>query len=169
MKRLLKLLLSRIGMVSLGILLQLFVLLASLLWFKDYKPVITTLSTILSWLLILYVLSLPENPAYKMAWIIPILGFPVLGLSLYLLFGGSRLSKRLRRKMGDIDKTLEETMVQNETVMEALRQDDPGAAVQARSIRTRRRITMILASAFSPRFLQAWSGLKKPSIWNTSS
>lgn len=132
MKRLLKLLLSRIGMVSLGILLQLFVLLASLLWFKDYKPVITTLSTILSWLLILYVLSLPENPAYKMAWIIPILGFPVLGLSLYLLFGGSRLSKRLRRKMGDIDKTLEETMVQNETVMEALRQDDPGAAVQAR-------------------------------------
>ncbi len=132
MKGFLKRLLSRIGMVSLGILLQFFVLFVSLIWFRDYEPVINTVSMVLSWLLILYVLSLPGNPAYKMAWIILILGLPVLGLSLYLLFGGSRLSKRLRRKMGNIDKTLEDTMTQNETVMVKLRQNDPGAAVQAR-------------------------------------
>lgn len=132
MKGFLKRLLSRIGMVSLGILLQFFVLFGSLIWFRDYEPVINTVSMVLSWLLVLYVLSLPGNPAYKTAWIILILGFPVLGLSLYLLFGGSRLSKRLRRKMGAIDKTLEDTMTQNETVMGELRHDDPGAAVQAR-------------------------------------
>ena len=127
-----KLLLSRVGMVSVGILAQLFVICGSVFWFRDYAPVIKTVINVLSWLLVLYVLSLPENPAYKIAWIIPILGFPAFGLTLYLMFGGSRLSKRLRRKMGDIDKTLEDTMTQNETVMDELRQDDPGAAVQAR-------------------------------------
>ena len=132
MKGFLKLLLSRVGMVSLGILLQFFVLFGSLIWFREYEPVISTVGMVFSWLLTIYVLSLPGNPAYKTAWIILILGFPVLGLTIYLLFGGSRLSKRLRRKMGDIDKTLAETMVQNEAVMDELRRDDPGAAVQAR-------------------------------------
>ena len=127
-----KLLLSRVGMVSVGILAQIFVICGSVFWFGDYAPVIKTVINVMSWLLVLYVLSLPENPAYKIAWIIPILGFPAFGLTLYLMFGGSRLSKRLRRKMGDIDMTLHDTMIQNEAVMELLRQDDPGAAVQAR-------------------------------------
>ncbi len=132
MRGFIKLLLSRVGMVSVGILAQIFVICGSVFWFRDYAPVIKTVINVLSWLLVLYVLSLPENPAYKVAWIIPILGFPAFGLTLYLMFGGSRLSKRLRRKMGDIDKTLHDTMNQNETVMDLLRQDDPGAAVQAR-------------------------------------
>ena len=132
MKSFLKLLLSRVGMVSLGIILQIFVIFGSLIWFREYEPVINTVSMIISWLLVLYVLSLPGNPAYKMAWIILILGLPVLGLTLYLLFGGSRLSKRLRRKMGDIDKAFEETMTQNEAVMNRLRALDPCAGVQAR-------------------------------------
>ena len=132
MKAYLKLFLSRVGMVSLGILLQCFVLVASLIWFREYEPVINTVSMILSWMLVLYVLALPGNPAYKTAWIILILGLPVLGLTLYLLFGGSRLSKRLRRKMGDIDKNFEETMTQNDAVMKQLRTLDPCAGVQAR-------------------------------------
>ena len=132
MKAFLKLLFSRVGMVSLGILLQLTVLFASLWWFRDYAPAINIVSAVISWLLVLYVLSQTGNPAYKTAWIILILGFPIFGLTLYLFFGGSRLSKRLRRKMGGIDKTLEATMRQDETVMDALQWHDPGAAVQAR-------------------------------------
>ena len=132
MKGFLKLLFSRVGMVSLGILLQLIVLLASLWWFRDYAPVINTVSTVLSWVLVLWLLSRTGNPAYKMAWIILILGFPVLGLTLFLIFGGNRLSKRLRRKMGGIDRTLIEYMNQDEEVMDELRELDAGAAVEAR-------------------------------------
>ena len=132
MKGFLKLLLSRAGMVSIGILIQLFMLFASLGWFREYEPIIETVGMVICWLLVLYVLSLPENPAYKTAWIILLLGLPIFGLTLFLLFGGNRLSKRLRRKMGDIDKTLEDTMVQNEAVMARLRELDPGASVQAR-------------------------------------
>ncbi|MBR4702193.1 MAG: cardiolipin synthase [Oscillospiraceae bacterium] len=132
MKGFLKLLFSRVGMVSLGILLQLIVLVASLLWFRDYAPVINVVSAVLSWGFVLYLIAGKSNPAYKLAWIILILGFPVLGVSLYLIFGGNRLSKRLRRKMEDIDRTLAESLQQEETVLEALRQTDPDAAIQSR-------------------------------------
>ena len=101
MKGFLKLLLSRVGMVSLGILLQFFVLFGSLIWFREYEPVISTVGMVFSWLLTIYVLSLPGNPAYKTAWIILILGFPVLGLTLYLLFGAFSLPFKERAMRQD--------------------------------------------------------------------
>ena len=132
MKSFLKTVFSRVGMVSIGILLQLLVLLASLLWFREYAPVINTLSAILSWGFVLYLVAQNGNPAYKMAWIILILGFPVLGATLYLIFGGNRLSPRLRRKMQEIDRTLADHLTQDEAVIEAMRSADPDAVVMAR-------------------------------------
>ena len=132
MKGFLKLLFSRVGMVSMGILLQMAVLLASLWWFRDFAPVINVVSAVLSWALVLWLISGRSNPAYKLAWIILILGLPVFGLFLYAIFGGNRLSNRLRRKMDVIDRTLAESMTQDESVLEDLQRSDPGAAVQAR-------------------------------------
>ncbi len=132
MKGFFKLLFQRVGLVAVGILLQLAALLAMLLWFRDLEPVLTAAMTALSWLLVLYVLADRCNPAYKMAWIILILGLPVLGMFLYVIFGGNRLSKRLKRKMSSMDQTIRRELTQDETVMDALEWHDPGAAVQAR-------------------------------------
>ena len=132
MKAFLKTVFSRVGMVSIGILLQLLVLLASLLWFREYAPVINTLSAILSWAFVLYLVAQNGNPAYKLAWIILILGFPVLGATLYLIFGGNKLSPRLRRKMQEIDSTLAAHLHQDPSVLEALEAADPDALVMAR-------------------------------------
>ena len=131
MKSFIKLLFSRVGMVSLGILLQLIVVTASVWWFRDYAPIINVVSGILAWAFVLYLVSDTGNPAYKTAWIILILGFPVLGVTMYLIFGGNRLSKRLRRKMREIDRAMEGSAEQDETVIGQLRELDPGAAVQA--------------------------------------
>ena len=131
MKGFLKLLFSRVGMVSLGILLQLIVVAASVWWFRDYAPIINVVSGVLAWGFVLYLVSETGNPAYKMAWIILILGFPVLGVTMYLIFGGNRLSKRLRRKMRVIDRAVEGSAEQDEAVIRQLRELEPGAAVQA--------------------------------------
>lgn len=131
MKGFFKLLFSRVGMVSLGILLQLAAVAASVWWFRDYAPFINIVGAILAWGFVLYLLSETGNPAYKLAWIILILGFPVLGVTMYLIFGGNRLSKRLRRKMRSIDRTMEGAVEQDGDVIDALRCEDAGAAVQA--------------------------------------
>ena len=132
MKGFLKLLFSRVGIVSLGILLQLAALMASLWWFQDYAPVLNVISAVLSWILVLRLLSVPGNPAYKMAWIILVLGLPVFGIFLYAIFGGNRLSKRLRRKMAAIDRTMAQSVTQDPAVLEELTAADAGAAVQAK-------------------------------------
>ena len=168
MKGFLKLLFSRVGMVSLGILLQLIVLVASLLWFRDYAPVINVVSAVLSWGFVLYLIAGKSNPDYKLAWIILILGFPVLGVSLYLIFGGNRLSKRLRRKMEDIDRTLAESLQQEETVLEALRQR-AGICPTRSTVpcgRTRKPNISIPVRLPLPGCWRTWPGPGGPFIWN---
>lgn len=47
---------------------------------------------VLSWAVVIYIISCGVNPSYKIAWIVLILAFPVAGLTIYLLFGGNKIS-----------------------------------------------------------------------------
>ena len=48
-----------------------------------------------------------------------------------MIFGGNRLSKRLKKKMSGMERTLQTHLQQDEAVMDALRWHEPDAAVQA--------------------------------------
>ncbi len=61
-------------------------------------------SVLLSLLLTLRIINNKSNPAFKIAWLIPILLFPVLGGLVYLVFGSDRTGKYIRNKMGRIEK-----------------------------------------------------------------
>ena len=131
MKGFFRLLFHRVGLVAVGIILQLAVLFAMLRYFWDVAPILDVGMTVLAWALVLYILSDRSNPAYKLAWIILIIGFPVFGVFLYVIFGGNRLSKRLKKKMSGMERTLQTHLQQDEAVMDALRWHEPDAAVQA--------------------------------------
>ena len=57
----------------------------------------------LSWVVVIYIISCRVNPSYKIAWIVLILAFPVAGLTIYLLFGGNKISSYEHRKMQSIE------------------------------------------------------------------
>ncbi|NMA69289.1 MAG: cardiolipin synthase, partial [Desulfitobacterium sp.] len=90
--------------------------------------------TILSIVALLTILNSKSNPAYKIAWIIPILLFPIFGGLFYLMFGRNKLSKRQKRKMKKIDEKMEQVLVQDPQVMEELAEENLGAANLARYI-----------------------------------
>lgn len=46
----------------------------------------------------MYIYNKPGDLSYRVAWIIPILFVPVVGLILYLLWGGDTQRKRLQRQ-----------------------------------------------------------------------
>lgn len=50
----------------------------------------------------LWILSSRENPAYKLAWMVPILIFPVFGALFYLFWGTDRLARKMRRTLDDM-------------------------------------------------------------------
>lgn len=110
MTRLMKLLTHRAFLVTVSIAVQLAVLLVMLLRFNEYYQQFHLICSGLSMLIVIWIVGNQSNPAYKIAWIIPIMLFPIFGWILYLLFGGNRLSGRTRKKMEIISRVMEEEL-----------------------------------------------------------
>ncbi len=106
MKKLMKLLFHRCVVVAIGLLLQLFVIVATILGFNEYFMEFYWVCIAFSVLAVLWIIGSKSNPAYKIAWIIPILVFPIFGGLFYLLFGGSHLGKRTKAKMSSLNREM---------------------------------------------------------------
>ena len=114
----------RIVMTALIILIQ-------IAWFLYYLMELTTYSvwisvgfTILSILVILHIISKDENPAYKIAWIIPILLAPLFGGLLYLCFGDKKPAKFMTRKLDLEYEVTKPLKCQDKKTEAALRAED---------------------------------------------
>lgn len=84
-KRILKAMLSRGSIVIILLALQV-VYFAFAVWrLSVYFQYISWALTVLSIVLVLYIISLDDNPAFKLAWCIAILVFPLFGGLLYIL------------------------------------------------------------------------------------
>ena len=132
MRNFLKLVFNRVVIVSLSILLQIIVLLACVIWLKDYRSWINVALSVLSWATVIYIMSDRRNPSYKIAWIVLILAFPVAGITIYLLFGGNKASSRENRKMKRISRETLSSLPQDESVMRALMARPDAACNHAR-------------------------------------
>ena len=131
MKKIGKVLFHRVVLVSLFILLQLVVMLAMVSWLSEYRQWVHVLLTVLSVVVIIYLMYDRTNPSYKIAWIFLILAFPVAGICIYLTFGGRRLSRPVRQRMQLADDIIRENLWQEKITMESLRSVSDPAAVQA--------------------------------------
>ena len=89
-KKLFQLLFHRVVLVGLAILAQLAILLVMLLRFQEYFVYFYAISITVSVAAVLYIINNRSNPAYKIAWIIPILLVPVVGGLMYFALGGGR-------------------------------------------------------------------------------
>lgn len=106
MQKLVSLLFHRVGIVAAALLAQIALWVVMTGWFSQYFKYFYWFCLIVSFLVLLWILENQSDPAYKIAWIIPILVFPVFGGALYLLLGGSRLSRREIRKMQHIERKM---------------------------------------------------------------
>lgn len=97
--RFIKFMFSRFVIVGIILLIQIGWFLFFLVELTNYSTIINTCFMILSVFAILWIVNKKDNPAYKLAWIIPILLFPILGGFLYMSFGNKKPSKKLRKKL----------------------------------------------------------------------
>ena len=101
---------------------------------KYYFTVISVITRIASLLVVLRLYWKQTNAAKKMPWMILIMTFPVLGLSLYFLMGRSELTKNKRQRFEEIDAELFEKLEQDPAIQERLEKTDTGVANQTRYI-----------------------------------
>ena len=106
MKKMVSLLFHRGVMVGIFIFIQVVVLVVMLLGFNTYFLPIYVFCPALSVFAVFWIVGRQSDPGYKIAWIVPILLFPIFGGLFYLMFGGNRLSRRTRRKMEIVDRQM---------------------------------------------------------------
>jgi len=134
MRRLLKNLFSRVVIFGLAILVQLFILILIIWHFSNYFAVFYGIFALISLIAVMIIVNSRTNPAYKIAWIIPIMLFPIFGGLFYLMFGGNKTSRRSKRKMELISQKTTEALGQNQDILDQLDKVNQGAANQARYI-----------------------------------
>ena len=78
--------------------------------------------------LVLYIVNQTVNPAFKMAWILPVFIFPVFGALFYVFVKVQPLSSLLNRRLLKLEEETRPYAIQEEPVMEKLRQEHPHAA-----------------------------------------
>ena len=132
MRNLPKLLFQRVVVVSLAILLQILFVIAGMDWLREYWHWMKTAMDVVKWVAVLTIMTGRSNPSYKMAWIILILAFPVAGITIYLLFGGNRISNRENRRMNRVEVMVAQHLRQEKSVMQALEREDIPAWNHAR-------------------------------------
>ena len=106
MKKLASIFFHRLTMTALLLVVQLALLLAMMGRFSAYFVYFYWFCIALSVAAVLWIVGNKSDPGYKIAWIIPILLFPVFGGLIYLLLGGNRLSPRQQRKMQGMDRQM---------------------------------------------------------------
>lgn len=125
---------SRLGIVALLLLFQLSIL-GFVVWkLSNYFVYFYVGFWALSILVVLRVINSRENPSYMLAWSIPILLFPVFGGLFYLLFGGKRMTKHMRKKVREVYETTIPLLGQEPQTLAELQLEDKDAVNQAKYI-----------------------------------
>ena len=83
---------------------------------------------LLSLIMVLAIYNKRKNAAIKMPWIIVILAAPYLGIPLYLVFGLSGWTTKLRKQYARIDKEVKALLPENIPTLDHLQAVDPAAA-----------------------------------------
>jgi len=134
MKLIRKFLFHRATLVTVAILTQLLVLVGVVQKFHDYLGLYYGASVVIGLAAVIWIINQNTNPVYKLAWVIPILLFPLLGGLFYLFFGGNKLSKGTQRRMRYIYDKSREALKPRRKVSEEIKALSQQAAVQSRYI-----------------------------------
>ena len=110
MKKLFRLFKSRLVLVGLAILLQVFWWALFMSRLTSYSVFFNVFFQLISIGILLYLIRKDENSAYKIAWIILVMGVPLFGGVLYLMVGNKKPSKRLAVKMAAVKMEMKEQM-----------------------------------------------------------
>ena len=131
MKKIYKSSVQRLLFLFLTLAIQINIIFLVMLQFKDYFLYFYIISLAIGCILVFYILNGKSNPSYKIAWIVPILIFPIFGGTFYLIYGGNKLSKREKKKMKNQNIKMKSSLIQDPNVLDRLEKESEYAKNQA--------------------------------------
>ncbi len=123
MKKILTLLTNRFFLIALAVVLQIGVIAVIIDRIGSFNPFISIGLTILSIFIMLYIINREQQVEYKLAWIIPILLFPIPGGILYLICSNRRPVRRMRDMLNLQKSKIKPFISQNQQIKKEIEAD----------------------------------------------
>lgn len=136
MKQFFRVIFSRLLYMLLFISIQVAALVVMFLYFEEKFAYFYVVCILISLVAALHIINSDRNPAYKIAWLIPLLLMPIFGGPLYLIFGNIHPRKREIENVKHILKQAEAAMDDQGSGLDALKDAMPEALPHARYIHT---------------------------------
>lgn len=135
MKKILKLVFSRLFYVGVAIVFQVFWIVVMAYRLERMFPVMSVFVTIACIAAVLWIVNKRMNPSYKLAWTMLILSVPIFGAVIYLIFGKSRLASETQKKFDEEAKKTDVVLKEDRQARENLNELDYHMDNQSRYIR----------------------------------
>ncbi|MEG2212902.1 MAG: cardiolipin synthase, partial [Clostridiales bacterium] len=131
MKKITNIIFSRLVFVALCLVVQAATIVYILVLFREHFIWFYGLCLLVALAMLLYIVNSELNPAYKIAWLMPMMILPVFGALLYLMFGVNLRSKDQQQRMTEMHRQYRQAMAELPSPLLALRQQNPDGALQA--------------------------------------
>ncbi|MCX4266298.1 MAG: PLDc N-terminal domain-containing protein, partial [Firmicutes bacterium] len=133
LRKLLRFLYSRVFIICLLLVVQLTFILSTIIVLNDSYWLVSIFTTIASIGIVLVLINNQEqNPSTKLAWILVVLLLPIVGATLYLMFGSHYASLKLRKQVLKVIEDSAEVMPDKSQVITDLEKFDPAMASQCK-------------------------------------
>ena len=133
-KKVFQFLFHRVVIVALLLLVQAAALVGMILYFRNYFVYFYAFCILISLVVFLHIINNKSDPAYKIAWLVPLLLFPLFGGLFYLLFGTNRLSLRQQKKMKIVKSNFDKIKDSVSAIDQLKEEGEPRAVSQAKYI-----------------------------------
>jgi len=119
-KKMLRIIFGRSMFAVISLMIQVLVIAAAYRFLSFYLAYFYGAVTLLSALVIIYILNKEENPSFKMSWMIPVTAVPVFGTFFYMLVELQIIERFMAKKLKTSMDETECYLKQNPKVMERL-------------------------------------------------
>lgn len=134
MKKLFKLVTSRVFIIASLIFIQLLILVMSFVFLSAVYIPVYIFFMVLGFVLAVIIINTSDSPMFKVAWLIPVLSFPIGGALFYLLFGSSRLNRKNREKLRKAVAASEGLIEKDEELLKRIKAENGNLAREAEYI-----------------------------------
>lgn len=119
---------SRGVVMSFLLLLQLVLFITTVNYFSAYDTPIYIAMTCLSVIVVIRIINEKGNPAFKLAWVVPVMGLPIVGACFYLYCKTQQVPKRMKNKLQELWIEIRPYMREDMLTREELRLSNPANA-----------------------------------------
>lgn len=122
LQRVFKIVFGRTMIAFIALFFQIAILYVSYKFYEQYIGYIFIGFIVISATVVVCIINAKQNPAFKLAWIIPVLIFPFFGVTMYIFLKSQQTPKRIQRRIAKLEEEAKPLLIQDEKTLKELKE-----------------------------------------------